>query len=51
MLIEDLFDKLQDFDTLYILELLEITTEELLDRFSDVVEDRATEIMEQIGWN
>jgi|DEB0MinimDraft_3_1074331.scaffolds.fasta_scaffold00765_14 hypothetical protein len=44
----ELIDKLRVFDELELIELLEITTDDLLDRFEDIVELRIDKLMREI---
>ena len=39
MTINELFDKLKELDELSILEMLNVTSEQLVDRFQDEIED------------
>jgi hypothetical protein len=38
--LEDLKDKLKQLDEVTLLELLEVTSEDLVDRFSDLIEEK-----------
>lgn len=44
----ELIEKLRVFDELELIELLEITTDDLLDRFEDIVELRIDKLMKEI---
>jgi hypothetical protein len=42
----DLYDKLKLQDEITLLELLEITSEELVERFTDIIEEKYEELAE-----
>lgn len=42
--LEDVFDKLKKVDEISLLEILEISSEEIVDRFSDKIEDKLDEL-------
>ena len=44
MTISELFDKLKELDELSILEILNISSEEIVDRFQDEIEDKYDEL-------
>ena len=44
MTINELFDKLKELDELSILEILNVSSEELVDRFQDEIEDKYDEL-------
>jgi hypothetical protein len=46
--INELKEKLMQFDEIDILELLDLTSEDILDRFEDVVEDKYEMLRKEI---
>ena len=46
--INELKEKLMQFDEVDIIELLNLTTEDVLDRFEDVVEDNYDKLIKEI---
>lgn len=44
MTISELFDKLKELDELSILEILNLSSEEIVDRFQDEIEDKYDEL-------
>ena len=46
--IPDIKEKLKLLDEITLLEMLNVNSEELIERFSDIVEDRADELEEEI---
>jgi len=46
--IPDIKEKLKLLDEITLLEMLNVSSEELIERFSDIVEDRADELEEEI---
>jgi len=49
MTLVELSEKLQSFDEVMLLELLEINSEMLVNAFQDVVEDRMDKLIKEIG--
>lgn len=49
MTLEDIKDKLKKLDEVILLEVLEISSEELVDRFIDKVEDNFDELEEDFA--
>lgn len=47
MTINDLFDRLKELDELSILEILNLTSEQLIDRFQDEIEFKYDTLVEQ----
>lgn len=45
--IHDLFDRLKELDELSILEILNLTSEQLVDRFQDEIEDKFDTLIEK----
>jgi hypothetical protein len=45
---EELKEKLQRVDEVTLLELLDIHSDDLIDRFEDVIEDKQEELMKEI---
>ena len=45
--IHDLFERLKELDELSILEILNLTSEQLIDRFQDEIEDKFDTLIEQ----
>ena len=46
--IRDICDKLYQLDEITLLEVLDITSEEIVDRFLDKVEDKADQLEEEL---
>lgn len=46
--IEELKDRLMQFNELDVVELLDLTSEDILDRFEDVIEDRYDILIKEI---
>jgi len=46
--LEDIKDRLKQLDEITLMELLEISSEDLVDRFVDKIEDRANSLEEQV---
>jgi len=46
--IEELKDRLMQFNELDVVELLDLTSEDILDRFEDVLEDRYDILIKEI---
>jgi len=44
----ELLEKLKDFDELELVELLEITSDDIVDRFEDIVELRIDKLIREI---
>ena len=44
----ELLDKLKQLDEVLILELLDISSEDLIDRFGDLIEARYDQLLEQV---
>lgn len=44
----DLFEKLKQVDEVSLLELLEITSTDIVDRFQDIIEDKADRLEEEL---
>lgn len=47
MTIHDLFERLKELDELSILEILNLTSEQLVDRFQDEIEDKFDDLLEK----
>lgn len=47
--LNDIEEKLKQLDEITLLELLEINSEMLIDRFGDVIEDIADKLEEELG--
>jgi hypothetical protein len=45
---EDILDRLKQLDEVTILELLDLKTEDIVDRFRDVIEDAIEEIEKEL---
>jgi len=45
MTIHDLFDRLKELDELSILEILDLSSEQLIDRFQDEIEDKFDDLI------
>jgi hypothetical protein len=45
---EDIIDRLKQLDEVTILELLDLKTEDIVDRFRDVIEDAIEEIEKEL---
>lgn len=48
MLLTELSDKLKDMDEITLLELLNITAEDIVDRFQDIIEDNAEYLIREV---
>jgi len=48
MLLTELSDKLKDMDEITLLELLNITAEDIVDRFQDTIEDNAEYLIREV---
>ena len=46
--VPDIMDKLKQMDEVTLLEILEINSEQLVDRFADVIEDKADLLEEDL---
>jgi hypothetical protein len=46
----EICERLKQLDEVTLLEALGITSEDLVDRFSDVIEDKAELLLKQIDW-
>ena len=46
--IYDICDRLKNLDEISLLEVLDISSEEIVDRFSDKIEDKADELEEEL---
>jgi len=44
----DVFEKLKRLDELTLLEILEISSEEIVDRFQDLIEDKYDQLSEEL---
>jgi hypothetical protein len=44
----DIYDRLKQLDEITLMELLEINSEDLVDRFEDLIEAKADELEEQL---
>lgn len=44
----DIFNRLRRLDEITLLEILDITSEDLVDRFQDLIEDKADELEEEL---
>jgi len=47
--LDELIEKLKRFDEITLLELLNITTEDLVDRFEDYVESKYETLVEEVS--
>jgi hypothetical protein len=47
--LDELIEKLKRFDEITLLELLNITTEDLVDRFEDYVESKYETLVEEVA--
>jgi hypothetical protein len=43
-------EKLNDYDLYTLIDILDITPQQLIERFDDIIEDRAEEIANEIGY-
>lgn len=43
-------EKLNDYDLYTLIDILDITPQQLIERFDDIIEDRAKEIANEIGY-
>ena len=48
MLLTELSDKLKDMDEITLLELLNISAEDIVDRFQDTIEDNAEYLIREV---
>jgi hypothetical protein len=48
--LEELLERLKSLDEVYLLEVLNITSEDLLKAFSDRVEDNADLLANEVDW-
>lgn len=48
LLLVDIFDRLKLLDEITLLEILGITSEDLVERFQDIIEDKADELEEEL---
>jgi hypothetical protein len=48
--IEEIKDRLKTLDEVTLLEELHINSEDIVERFSDVIEDNADKLEKLIGW-
>ena len=46
--IHDICDRLKNLDEISLLEVLDISSEEIVDRFNDKIEDKADELEEEL---
>jgi|APCry1669192269_1035402.scaffolds.fasta_scaffold40323_3 hypothetical protein len=46
----DLFDRLKQWDEVELLDILGITSEEIVERFSDIIEDRFETLEKTLTW-
>ena len=46
--IYDICDRLKNFDEISLLEVLDISSEEIVDRFNDKIEEKADELEEEL---
>jgi hypothetical protein len=47
----ELIERLKQLDEITLLELLGITSEDLVDRFSDVIEDKQDKLTNIVDWD
>jgi hypothetical protein len=47
----ELIDRLKQLDEITLLELLGVTSEDLVDRFSDVIEDKQDKLTNTVDWD
>ena len=48
--LNDLFDRLKMLEETELLELLNLTSEEIVDRFEDIIEDRFEQLEQLLTW-
>lgn len=49
--IPEIMDRLKQLDEVTLLELLGITSEDIVNRFDDIVEDRVELLTKQVDWD
>lgn len=49
--IPEIKDRLKQLDEVTLLEILSITSEDIIERFEDIVEDRADILTKQVDWD
>lgn len=47
--VNEVIERMRRWDEVYLLERLEISSEDLIERFSDKIEDRYFELMEEVS--
>jgi hypothetical protein len=47
----ELIDRLKQLDEITLLESLGVTSEDLVDRFSDVIEDKQDHLQQLVDWD
>ncbi len=47
--LEELKERLKTFEETYLLELLQVTSEDLVDRFSDIIETRMDQFVSELS--
>ena len=47
----EICERLKQLDEVTLLELLEITSADLVDKFADVIEERADQLQQQVDWD
>ena len=50
LMLTDLFDRLKQWDEVELLDILGITSEEIVERFSDIIEDRFETLEKTLTW-
>lgn len=48
LLLEEINERIKNWDEVYILERLEITSDELVERFQDKIEEKADKLEEEV---
>lgn len=49
--IPEIKDRLKQLDEVTLLEILSITSEDIIERFEDIVEDKADILTKQVDWD
>lgn len=49
--IPEIVDRLKQLDEVTLLELLNITSEDIVNRFDDIIEDRVELLTKQVDWD
>ena len=47
----EIAERLKQIDEITLLEILGITSEDIVDRFGDIIEDRADSLQQHIDWD